>query len=322
MLSAFTGFGNLEFSSKPPRAQSIYESLVSMNGGNFDDNFSGPINAEWYAIAMAAGCARDTLERVENQADPETVHEMLPVQESMYGLSPGPFDSTNARRAALAARYAVARRPTLPNVTQALRLLLGEDFVAWVPNPVATPSPAAIPADKCKAATARFKTLRLLDNVTSVGSQRVRYTPLDGDATDLQDRETVVIDPGLSGIEELITVIGPRDGVKILATDPDPVGAFTATFANAHAAGAVGITSAWPNWSSYKKHSLVIVKNGRATDPILRAKVTDLLSRMLSGSSTWDVVQENTTPGTCGPFRVGEPGIGIVPIGAASYVSL
>lgn len=310
MFSAFTAWGFLEFSSSPPRAQAIYESLVSMNGGNFDDTFSGPMNAEWYAIAMAIAAARDTLERAENQADPKTVHEMLPVQEGMYGLSPGPFDSADDRRAALAARYAVALPPTFPNVTQALRLLLGDDFVAWVPNPVYTPSPATIPAEKCKAPTARFKTIRLLDNITQLGTQRVRYAALDGDAADLQDQEVVVVDPGLLGIEESITVLAPGDG------------SLSATFTRAHAIGALGITSSWPNWLNYKKHSLVIVKHGRAVSPPLRAKIGDLLARMLSATATWDVVQANTLPITSGPIRVGEPSIGIVPIGIATYVSL
>ena len=312
MFSAFTGWGAFEFSSAPPRAMSIYQSLVSMNGGNFDDTFSGPMCAEWYAIAMAIGAARDTLERAENQADPATVHEMLPVQESMYELSPGPSDSANDRRATLSARYAVALEPSLQNVTQALRLLLGADFVAWVPNPVAAPSPATIPASICKLPTARFKIVTLLDPVLIVGSpQLVRYRATAGDPTDLRVQEVVVVDPGLSGIQEAVTVLEvPVDGF------------LRAQFANGHESGSIGITGSFPNWSSFKKNSLVVVKNGRAHDPILRAKVNDLLSRMLSGTSTWDVVQENVTPGTAGPFRVGQPSIGTVPIGTATYVSL
>jgi hypothetical protein len=312
MFSAFTAWGMLEFSSAPPRAQSIYESLVSMNGGNFDDTFSGPMCAEWYAIAMAAGAARDTLERGENQADPLTVHEMLPVQEGMYGLAPGPFDSANDRRATLAARYAVAMPPTQMNVTQALRLLLGSDFVAWVPNPVNTPSPTAIPTAICKQVTARFKLITLTRPVLIVGSpQMVPYAAKDGDPAELQDQEVVVIDPGLSGIQEAVTVLGPPIG-----------GCFRAQFTRGHAAGALGFTGSFPNWSSFKKNSLVVVKHDKAHDPVIRAKVNDLLSRMLSGTATWDVVQENTTPGTAGPFRVGQPCIGTAPIGLTTYVTL
>lgn len=315
MFSAFTAWGNLAFSSAPPRAQSVYESIVSMNGGNFDDTFSGPMCAEWYALAMAIGAARDTLERAENQADPKTVHEMLPVQEGMYGLAPGPLDTANDRRAALEARYKVALRPSQPNVTQALRLLLGSDFVAWVPNPVAEPSPTAIPAALCKPTTARFKKITLLEPVLRVGVPlRIAYSfdvKTGGDAAELQDRETLVVDPGLLGIQESITVLGaPANGHLV------------AQFANGHAAGALGFTGSFPNWSSFKKNSLVVVKNGRAHDPIIRAKVNDLLARMLSGTSTWDVVQENLSPGTAGPIRVGQPSIGTVPIGTATYVSL
>ena len=196
MLSAFTGWGMLEFSSATPRAQSIYQSLVSINGGNFDDTFSGPICAEWYAIAMAAGAARDTLERSENQADPQTVHELLPVLEGMYGLAPGASDSANTRRDMLSARYAVALEPSQQNVTQALRLLLGSDFVAWAPNPVCNPSPDTIPIALCKAPTARFKTVKFLDPVLSVAAPiYMRYLPIDGDSTDLQDQECSALRP-------------------------------------------------------------------------------------------------------------------------------
>jgi hypothetical protein len=312
MFSAFTGWGFLAFSSAPPRGQSIYEAIVSMNGGNFDDTFAGPMCAEWYATAMAIARARDTLERAENQADPLAVHEMLPVQEGMYGLAPGPTDSANDRRATLAARYAVALEPSQQNVTRALRVLLGDDFVAWVPNLVASPSPASIPAAQCKPANARFKTIILQGFVVGDNTQqRVAFRHEDGDSAELQDREVVVIDPGLSGIEEAVTVLGPPLG-----------GMFVAQFAMTHAAGARGITSSFPNWSSFKKNSLVVVKRGRAHDPVLRAKVSDLLSRMLSGTSTWDVVQENVIAGTAGPLLVGQPGIGTVPIGLTTYVTL
>jgi hypothetical protein len=331
MLSAFTGWGMLEFSSAAPRAESIYESLVSMSGGNFDDTFSGPMCAEWYALAMAIGSARDTLERAENQADPATVHEMLPVLEGMYGLSPGPFDSADDRRATLAARYAVALMPTQQNVTQALRLLLGDYFVAWVPSSAASPSPATIPDTMCKLPTARFKTVALLDPVLNIAAPaRVRYRALDGDPSDLQDRETLVFDPGLSGIQESVTVLGVPTVLTELRADSTGAvksvvigGILTAQFTNGHAAGALGFTGSFPNWSSFKKHSLVVVESGLANDPTVRSKVNDLLSRMLSGTSTWDVVEEEfTTPGTTGPILVGHPSIGIVPIGPSSYVSL
>lgn len=312
MFSAFTAWGMLAFSSAPPRSESIYNSIVSLNGGNFDDDFAGPINADWYATAMAVAAARDTLERAENQADPLTVEEMLPVQESMYGLAPGPSDNLNMRRGVLAARYKVALEPSLQNVNQALRLLLGADFVAWVPNPIAAPSPDTIPLALCKAVTARAKTIQFVDRIIPTGGlQPVRYKAVSGDTLDLQDREVLTVDPGLNGIQESVTVIGAP-----------AIGLVMANFAHAHEAGAVAITGPFPNWTSFKKNSLVVVKNGRATDPLLRAKVNDLLSRMLSGTSTWDIVQENSTPGTAGPIRVGQPSIGTVPIGTVTYVSL
>jgi hypothetical protein len=325
MFSAFTSWGNLTFSSSPPRAQSIYESLVSMNGGNFDDKFSGPMNAEWYAIAMAAGEARDTLERAENQSGPKTVHEMLPVQEGMYGLAPGPYDSANDRRAVLEARYKVALVPSPQNVTQALRLTLGDDFVAWVPNQVTDPSPALIPTALCKDVTARFKVITLRTRVLIAGAPiRVLYEQskiTGGDTMALQDQEFIVVDPGLNGIQEAVKVTAPSE--RDSSTDPDKrVGEFTATFTVGHDLGAIALTQSFPNWSSYKKNSLVVVKNGKAHDPLIVAKVADLLSRMLGGTSTWDVVQENPAPGSAGPFLVGQPCIGTVPIGLTTYVTL
>ncbi len=314
MFSAFTGFGMLEFSSAAPRAQSIYESLVSMNGGNFDDTFSGPMCAEWYAIAMAVGAAADTLERSENQADPPTVHELLPVQESMYGIPPGPYDSADTRRATLAARYLLTACPTTPVVTQALRLLCGDDFIAWLPNTVAGPSPATIPLLKCQSTAARSKVLKLLDDVYLVGVPvPIRYDHLYDDATPLLVGETVVLAPGKFGTEEIVTVLaswfdGDKSVMQVVVTRPHELGTF-------------GVTGAFPNWSSYRKNQLVVVKHGRATDPILRAKIDGQLTRMIGGTCAWDIVEETTTPGVAGPIRVGQPSIGIVPIGTVTYVT-
>jgi hypothetical protein len=319
MLSAFSPFGMLEFSSKPPRAQSIYESLVSMHGGNFDDNFSGPLNAEWYAHAMAIGAARDTLERAENQADPDTVHEMLPVQESMYGLAPGPYDSADTRRATLKSRYLLMQRPTIPVVTQVLRLLCGDDFLAWVPNTSADPSPATIPTLECQDVTVRRKVLTLLDPAVAVGvPELVRYEHQFDDTTPLLAGETVVLDPGKRGIEELVTVQASywddtpdtreKPLIRIVVTRP-------------HEAGAFGVSGSFPNWSSYRSNQLIVVKHGRATDPILRAKIDMQLTRMFGGTCTWDIVEESETPGVAGPFKVGESGIGIVPLGTITYVT-
>lgn len=326
MFSAFTPFGLLGFSSQVPRAEAIYNALAEASGGNFENTFEGPVCADWYATAMAVAGAREALERAENQADPETVHEMLPVQESMYGLSVGPSDTANTRRSTLAARYKVALPPTRTNVARALQLLLGEDFRAWVPNPIASPS-SADPPGGCKPATARLKLMRLLLPVLYTGTPLdVRYQVLRADGGPLAPGETLVIDPGQLGIEETVTVLA--GGAERRAANGTLCGAFQAVFTHAHEGGTLSdevgarcFAGPFPSWTSYKKNSLVVVKSGRAADPVLRARVDDVLMRMISGTSTWDIVNE-TSLGHAGPFRVGVPGIGTAALGDITYVSL
>src|SRR5688572_2166024 len=105
LLSAFTTFGHFAFSSETPRAQAIYESIRDGQGASPNEDFDSALSSRWYAQAMAIAAARSTLERAGNQADPTKVHELLPVQERMWGIIPPALASSDERRAALTIQY-------------------------------------------------------------------------------------------------------------------------------------------------------------------------------------------------------------------------
>jgi hypothetical protein len=306
-FSAFTPFGMLAFSSRPSRAESIHKSIKASHGtDNVTEDSEGALPARWYAWAMAIARAQYTLERAGNQADPLLVTELLPVLEHMYGVTPSYTDSLETRRAVLDVRYKLALGNIGLSVENALREALGADFVEWRPTP--QPSAASYPDPASgygnfKRST-RFKTITLMGPTTIIGSPMwISYEPRTGDTNPIQQGETVLLDPGR---------VGQQDRVTVLAALPN---AFQATLARAHEAGTIGTTLAHPFWMSTLLHFLVVVKNGRALNRDVRRKTHEVLDRMLQGAASWDIVEETSSPGTSGPFRVGQSGIGIVPIG-------
>lgn len=147
----------------------------------------------------------------------------------------------------------------------------------------------------------------------------VIYTHVAGDETPLQrdglgggDHANsliyLMVEPGRYGRQEVVAVIHTP------ATNR-----FYAHFKYSHEEGVLAIRWPFPFWLSHQKHSLVVVKNGRARDPGVQAKTNALLTKLLGATSTWDVVEENVTPGTSGPFYPGEGMPGITPVQQVTF---
>jgi hypothetical protein len=306
-FSAFSRFGHYRFSSKPPRGETIFKAMRASHGGVFgEDSFEGPLVGRWFAWAMAIARARSALERAQNQADPLKAYELLPALERDYGLAPLRTDTLTQRRAALAARKSLVLGPTRGMVEFHLSAALGDDFVAWVTREASEDE--QFPDEPWTDVgifnqPARWKTIRLTSSVAFTGTPlTIGYEHVFGDEDRLTAGTQVVVAPGLIGQQELVTLTTVTSST------------ITATFARPHESGTECYLRPWPFWMSNAKHSLVVVANGRAEDRNVRRLVNDTLGRLLSGVSTWDIVEENSTPGTAGPFTPGLSAPGITPI--------
>jgi hypothetical protein len=310
--SAFEPCGFLSFSSEPSRAERIYKAIRRSYGPAYDnETFDGPMSGRWYAKAMTLAEVRSTLERAANQADPRKAYDLLLAHERDYGLTPEPGDTLHDRREALAAAMLLAVGPRDANVRYQLQTLLGDDFVSWVTTPAGPDT--AFPAQPWLTQgifknPALWKTIRITPSVAHTGVPKtVGWTHEAGDTGTIVVGDKLVVSPGDYGQQELITVTARTDTT------------LTTTFARPHEAGAVAIRRPWPFWMSTAKHSLVVVKNGRARDRALRKKTHQLLHKLLGGTSTWDIVEENASPGSSGPFLPGDGEPGINPIQQASF---
>lgn len=308
-FSAFHRFGNgFTFSSRKPLGRKLYEQIVASYGGVYQNtSFSGPFAARSFALAMTVARARTTLERAANQADPLKVYDLLTAKEREYSLAPGPNDTLYQRRQALAAAMKLPLGPRRTNVEYQLSTLLGSDYVAFLTQSQTDGTDWSFPSNFADVGIfndpATWKTVTLDAPITALGSPlTIHYTHVTGDSGSILVGDRLVVQPGDLGQQEAITVTARTDTT------------LTTTFTRPHESGVQAIRRPWPFWLSAQMHCLVVVKNGRATDPVLRRNVFLLLHKLLGATASWDVVEENATPHTTGPFLPGSGLPGITPI--------
>lgn len=342
-FSAFARCGNgFRCSSRKPLGKAIFDQFVESNGEVWASD--GNLGAKWFADAMAIARCQSTLERAANQADPRTAHDLVRPLEKTYGILPEPDSTRASRREALYQAQRLTLGPVRPNVEAQLAAAIGSDFVAWVTTPAADDNdypekpwevityPMALPHNYKNALgifhrVVRWKLIRLtgrVDHTVYVNDnvplhQRVSWVHVAGDEGPLIGRKSrgyaedgrvrlrpdrLIVEPGKLGQQEVVE----------LATDVTETH-LTAQFVRPHESGVLAMRAPWPFWVSIQKHSHVVVKQGRARDRRLRARVTRLLHKLLGATSTWDIVEENASPGASGPFLpgVGEPGITPIP---------
>lgn len=337
--SAFARCGNgFRCSSKKPLGRAIYDSMRESHGETLTED--GNLDAVIFADSMAFARARYTLERAKNQADPRTAHDLVRPMERHYGIVPPSGATRKSRREAIFAAQQLTVGPTRANVTYQLETALGSDFVAWVTTAGADDNSYPekpwetlyYPGSPKNAVgifsrVVKWKLIRLTSRVdfsTFVNQivpihQRVSWEHVAGDEGPLVGRQDagydetgrirlkpdkLIVEPGQLGQQEVVDL---ATGVTLTH--------LTANFLRTHESGALAMRAPWPFWMSNQKHSHVVVKNGRARDRTLRERVTTVLTKLLGTTSTWDIVEENSTPGASGPFLpgVGEPGITPIP---------
>lgn len=312
--SRFKRCGNgFRCTSKKPLGKILYDQIVESQGPAYQHEvMEGPVAGRAFALAMMAARANSTLDRAAEQADPLKVYDLLLAKEREYGLTPDPDDTIRDRRDALAAKMRLSVGPRRANVEYQLASLLGDDFVAWVTTP--SSSGTAFPPTPWVTSgifknPPLWKTIRITPSIAFTGSPlTVAWTHEAGDDGAIVVGDALVVAPGELGQQELV-IVTARTNTTL-----------TTTFSRPHEAGAMAIRRPWPFWMSHAKHSAVVVRNGRASDRVLRKKVFRLLHSLLGATSTWDVVDENASPGTSGPMI---PGAGTwfinrTPLGALS----
>lgn len=279
-----------------------------------------------YSTAMATARVHQTQKRAAKQRVAATASDGLADLERDYGLTPSPFDTVYQRQLALGGRKRVPAGGTVVNIENAIRDVIGADhFERYYTYDAAS---AALWPDALGDAPMNLqlpsvprKLITITQNI-SIGlgaPQVVTYETLVGDALamDVTTEEgaqsesllvgdVLVVDGGASGLEERVTV-------EVVGS-----GTFRATFEKAHGVGAVGTTAPWPAWSSSKRHALIVVDAATAADPESRRKIDEVMRRMASGVSRWDIVA-GAVGATSGPFNPGSGLPNITPIEATAF---
>jgi len=325
LFSAFTPFGaGFAFSGAPSHGERIYRNMISLLGVDSLSTEEGTrMRAFCYASAMNAARVRYTLEHAGYQLDPLKITEMLPLREAEYGLVPGPNDSLDDRRAALAARLLAQKGGDFNNIKNALLALLGDSFVQYIPTAYvdAILYPLNIGEQPMNLVTSRLpKLLTITETIVDVGPQWVEYEPftlpsvpdVDAQPTGVYVGETFVVEPGQNLLQERITVTGVRELIPGFLE-------LEASFSNPHSAGALCTNMPFPMWCSTKRFNLVVTDTVTASTPEPRRKINELLARMVRAVSTWNIAQEDpTNPGFTGAFRVGVGPLGYQTIGSVT----
>lgn len=309
-----SGFSMMRLKGGTPLAKRIYDAMRESLSGQFGDPPDPHIDASLYA--RSKGLARTLLiiERAGRQTLPSHVLEFLPAREEEYGLIPGPHDTIGDRQRAYAARKRQRGGADALNVERELRAALGDDFVTLRRTPIdeaaVWPTNAGDQPMNLQRPTVPRKSIRIPDAIaTGLGApQEVEYQLVSGDP--LLPNDVVVVEPNILGIAERVTVLGVDAGGGHRYV--------TATFTKPHTAGCVGTTAPWPQWRSTKRHSLVVLTEAAAADPIKRNKVHDVMRRLARAVSTWDVVATADGETTTGPFTIGEGLIGVTTFGQVS----
>lgn len=329
-FSGHARFANgFRFSSKRPLGKAIHDSFRAAHGNGELVAEGGPADARLFAWAMAIARCRSTIERAKNQAEPLKCWDLLKAHEKHYGIAVPPGASLNERRRALDARFDLILGPVRANIEYQLAAALGADFVAWITTPAAfddagTPTVMERTYYPMMPWHLGFNTMgpepqgifgnppawtriRITSHVVFLGLRTVDWVNVGGEQVRLAVGDRLVVAPYTEGLRELVEVTDQTSST------------LSAVFTKAHAANTEALLWPFPYWGSRSLHSLVVVPNGRAMDPAVRQKANDVMRRLMGGNSTWDVVEESTTPGSLIGFIPGVGAPGITPIEQVTF---
>jgi hypothetical protein len=321
LFSAFTPFGLLDFSSEPSDAEKIYGSLVRAyrdpkGNPTIDCSPGTHQEAKIYGWSIALANALATVKGAANELRPETSFAQLEAHEEKFGMCPSATDTVVDRRNALAARQKQVRGPRYEAVVDALRTVLGSRFIAYRPMKISEAFGYPHTGDVADgpgifARPDRIaKTVRILDAIARVGRQMtLRYENWNRSLVEviLNAGEQICLDPGDWALAERLPILA--------ASGTGTERTITVQCTRAHSAGVFATTGPMPMWINTKRHVLVVVTSEAATSPPLRARVDEVMRRMMRAPTTWSIVQPTTAgASTTGPFRLGTTPLGAAPV--------
>jgi hypothetical protein len=300
LFSAFTPFGHFAFSSKPSHGESIYKTLRNNFGDVFGTDFDSNLEqARLYAQAMCLASSQYQLDRAANNRKPLTATELLGALERDYQVVPPPKATLHERRVYLAALQRISRGNRREAMEDALRTLLGSDFIEYRTTRradiVATPGSVGVPG-VFLGPGAKKKVFSIDVAISTVGFAfplTVPITSLGGtDAPTVGEIYCVDPDPRRSIDQISIEGVGP--------------GTITTRFTQPHEPGCLAVRP-HPYWSSNQRVDTVVVTMAAATNTETRRKIDELMARAVRGVSTWQIIQ-GTTPGF---FTSDDPVLGL-----------
>lgn len=316
--SQLSPYGQQRYSSNPSSVETLYRSQLAAQGNAFGG--SGHQEARIYARARVLGQLTAAFARADNCRDPEKVQELLPNLERDYGAASPPGATVQERRATVAAIKHLSRGNTRQNIESSLRALIGDGFVAYVTLAPAPSDPSVgnghewnpFPASGSDILShlpdTAVSLFRVTDSIPFKYGHEARYEFIGGENRPLTDGDLVILDPGLMGRQERVTVVSVNDATVTLSCS------------KAHDAGAVMLSGPYPFWRSVQRHSLVVVSAATMSDPRALTTIDRFMRFALGAVSTWLITPESASgSGHTSPFRVGEGKIGETTLGEIEY---
>lgn len=298
--SLFTPMGLFQLSGQKPTAEALHETIVRLFSDGTEYGLSTELGSfvDCFAFALARVFARiqRRQEQIAGERTAAGAYELLAELEVEWGLTP-PFGATlKERRTALAGAMKKLLGSRRSELEQALRDLLGDDYVGLhIPDPATEVSiwPAALGDDPQLLALPDIprKLVRLPNAIsTGLGSpQIVAYIPLDPAPIDTDEHTLTPGDAIVVGVDHL----GLAETVTVLSIGQSGEGEgslwFRATLNNAHDPDSIAAAMPFPAWGSAQRHIFVVLSEAAALDPEKRRLTHQLMARTVTGVTTWSV---------------------------------
>ena len=378
----FTPCGLFQLGNDPSPGEQVFKALVSQitdpKSGRcaYDLTPGTHEEAKLRATALQVAAAAVRVETAAIQGDPTKAVEGIPRLEQDYIITPPVGATLPQRSAAIQAAAQMNGGASYGAIVNALRALLGSNFIGLNQSTDQTEipaNPATAPGTYAQPKGTVPKYFVLTDPVlwyAAGGTNYVAgYANLDATTPDavLAIGDVVMVQPENSFVAEHCTVSAVSRSLWTASTaytfgaiiePPVPNGSnyrcstagtsgtkspvfpggagqsvtdgtavwtcvglgvtktFTATYAFAHDVGATVTTQSWPFQTGRSRHNFVIVKAAVAADPVTRAAISSLMTRMMRGVSTWSIVRDDVN---AVPFKLGVSPLGCAPLATIAY---
>lgn len=315
--SLFAPPGLREYTSRKPLAQALHETALQLfsrhsgDRGGFSTEEGSLVDLFCFSLAITLARAARTLDKADAERFAAGAYSLLATLEDEHGLRPGADDTLRIRREALADAKRAPRGNARPELEQQLRDLLGTDYVGLhVPSGAEVVIWPADLGDQPQLLADVDITRKLVRVVPAISfglgaPQEVAYTPVDPIDADaghtLAVGDRLVVEPELLHRAEVVTV----EAISAIGTS------FTATFNEAHEPNAWAAQMPFPAWTSSQRNVLVALTPAAAIDPETRRKADALLTKILTGVTTWSLCP-STDGATIGPWTIADPVLGVL----------